>query len=48
MWYEGTANAVYQYIDIIESYDPEYIVILTGDYTYEMKPGATYGATRGC
>ena len=36
MWYEGTADAVYQNIDIIESYDPEFIVILAGDHIYKM------------
>ncbi len=33
-WYAGTADAVYQNIDIIESYGPEYIVILAGDHIY--------------
>jgi glucose-1-phosphate adenylyltransferase len=36
MWYEGTADAVYQNIDIIESYAPEFIVILAGDHIYKM------------
>jgi glucose-1-phosphate adenylyltransferase len=36
MWYEGTADAVYQNIDIIESYGPEFIVILAGDHIYKM------------
>ena len=35
-WYVGTADAVYQNIDIIESYDPEYMVILAGDHVYKM------------
>ncbi len=35
-WYEGTADAVFQNIDIIESYDPEYMVILAGDHIYKM------------
>lgn len=35
-WYEGTADAVYQNIDIIESYDPEFMVILAGDHIYKM------------
>jgi glucose-1-phosphate adenylyltransferase len=35
-WYAGTADAVYQNIDIIESYDPKYIVILAGDHIYKM------------
>jgi len=35
-WYEGTADAVYQNIDIIEAYAPEYMVILAGDHIYKM------------
>ena len=36
MWYLGTADAVYQNIDIIESSDPKYIVLLAGDHIYKM------------
>ncbi|EHS49610.1 Glucose-1-phosphate adenylyltransferase [Rhizobium sp. PDO1-076] len=35
-WYEGTADAVFQNIDIIEPYGPEYMVILAGDHIYKM------------
>src|ERR1700757_4914793 len=35
-WYAGTADAVYQNIDIIESYAPKYIVVLAGDHVYKM------------
>jgi glucose-1-phosphate adenylyltransferase len=35
-WYLGTADAVYQNLDIIESYGPEYVVILAGDHVYKM------------
>jgi len=35
-WYEGTADAVYQNIDIIEDYGVEYMVILAGDHIYKM------------
>jgi glucose-1-phosphate adenylyltransferase len=35
-WYMGTADAVYQNIDIIEGYDPKYIVLLAGDHIYKM------------
>jgi glucose-1-phosphate adenylyltransferase len=35
-WYEGTADAVYQNIDIIESYAPKYMIILAGDHVYKM------------
>ncbi len=36
MWYLGTADAVYQNIDIIESYGPHFMVILAGDHIYKM------------
>ena len=35
-WYTGTANAIYQNISFIERYDPEYVVILSGDHIYKM------------
>ena len=35
-WYEGTANAIYQNIGFIEQYDPEYVLILSGDHIYTM------------
>jgi glucose-1-phosphate adenylyltransferase len=35
-WYVGTADAVYQNLDIIEDHDPRYIVILAGDHIYKM------------
>ncbi len=35
-WYEGTADAVFQNIDIFQSYGPEYMVILAGDHIYKM------------
>ncbi len=36
MWYLGTADAVYQNIDIIESYKPQFMVVLAGDHVYKM------------
>ncbi|SDG48059.1 glucose-1-phosphate adenylyltransferase [Pelagibacterium luteolum] len=36
MWYAGTADAVYQNIDIIEDYNTKYIVVLAGDHVYKM------------
>jgi glucose-1-phosphate adenylyltransferase len=36
LWYQGTADAVFQNIDIIDSYNPEYMVILAGDHIYKM------------
>ncbi|MBV8094265.1 MAG: glucose-1-phosphate adenylyltransferase [Acetobacteraceae bacterium] len=35
-WYSGTADAVYQNIDIIASYAPEHIIVLAGDHIYKM------------
>ena len=35
-WFNGTANAIYQNIDFIASYDPEYVLILSGDHIYKM------------
>lgn len=35
-WYEGTADAVYQNIDIIQSHAPKYMVVLAGDHIYKM------------
>ena len=35
-WYKGTANAIYQNLAFIQRYDPEYVVILSGDHIYKM------------
>ncbi len=35
-WYTGTANAIYQNLNYIESYHPEYVLILSGDHIYKM------------
>ena len=35
-WYEGTANAIYQNINFIKMYNPEYVLILSGDHIYKM------------
>ena len=35
-WYKNTANAIYQNINFIDRYDPEYVVILSGDHIYKM------------
>lgn len=35
-WYTGTANAIYQNSNFINRYDPEYVVILSGDHIYKM------------
>lgn len=38
-WYTGTADAVYQNLDIINTYQPEYVLILSGDHIYKMDYG---------
>ena len=35
-WYKGTANAIYQNLKYISRYDPEYVLILSGDHIYKM------------
>jgi len=35
-WYRGTANAIYQNINFIERYDPDYVLVLSGDHIYKM------------
>ena len=35
-WYKGTANAIYQNINFIERYEPQYVAILSGDHIYKM------------
>jgi len=43
-WYEGTADAIYQNIDIIRTHNPEYVLILAGDHIYKMDYGAMLAA----
>jgi len=43
-WYEGTADAVFQNLDIIRHYDPEYILVLAGDHVYKMDYGKMIAA----
>lgn len=35
-WYKGTANAIYQNISFVDNYDPEYVLVLSGDHIYKM------------
>lgn len=35
-WYTGTANAIYQNIDFVEQFDPEYLLVISGDHIYKM------------
>jgi glucose-1-phosphate adenylyltransferase len=39
-WYAGTADAIFQNIDIIRTHDPDYVLILAGDHVYKMDYGA--------
>jgi glucose-1-phosphate adenylyltransferase len=39
-WYEGTADAIYQNIDILRTRNPEYVLVLAGDHIYKMDYGA--------
>ena len=35
-WYKGTANAIYQNLSFMEQYDPDYVLVLSGDHIYKM------------
>lgn len=35
-WYKGTANAIYQNIEFVDRYNPEYVLVLSGDHIYKM------------
>lgn len=35
-WFKGTAHAIYQNIDYVDSQDPEYVLILSGDHIYKI------------
>ncbi|MCZ8513012.1 glucose-1-phosphate adenylyltransferase [Paenibacillus filicis] len=35
-WYKGTANAIYRNISFVEQYDPEYVLVISGDHIYKM------------
>lgn len=43
-WYKGTANAIYQNLKFIDRYDPEYVLILSGDHIYKMDYAAMLSA----
>ncbi len=38
-WYQGTADAVYQNLDILRAYDPDFVLVLAGDHVYKMDYG---------
>lgn len=48
-WYKGTANAIYQNIDFIDKFSPEYVLVLSGDHIYKMDYAAMldYHKTKG-
>ena len=35
-WYQGTADAIFQNIDFIDNYDPQYVLVISGDHLYKM------------
>ena len=43
-WYKGTANAIYQNLSFIEQYDPDYVLVLSGDHIYKMDYRKMLGA----
>jgi len=43
-WYKGTADAVYQNLDVIRTHDPKYVLILAGDHVYKMDYGPLIAA----
>ncbi|MBE6690800.1 MAG: glucose-1-phosphate adenylyltransferase [Ruminococcaceae bacterium] len=43
-WYKGTANAIYQNLQFIERYDPDYVLVLSGDHIYRMDYAAMLAA----
>ncbi len=43
-WFQGTADAVFQSLDIVESYHPRYILVLAGDHVYKMDYGELLAA----
>ena len=43
-WYKGTANAIFQNLNFIDRYDPEYVLILSGDHIYKMDYSALIAA----
>ena len=46
-WYKGTANAIYQNLGFINRYDPDYVIILSGDHIYKMDYNAMLQAHKG-
>ena len=43
-WYQGTADSIYQNLDIIRNHNPEFVLILAGDHIYKMDYGAMLAA----
>lgn len=46
-WYKGTADAVFQNVDILRSHDPEHVIVLAGDHVYKMDYGRMLAAHVG-
>ncbi|MBB6731617.1 glucose-1-phosphate adenylyltransferase [Cohnella zeiphila] len=47
VWYKGTANAIYQNAGFIERYDPEYVLVISGDHIYKMDYGRLLDTHKG-
>lgn len=47
-WYKGTANAIYQNLSFIKNYDPEYVLILSGDHIYKMNYADMLAEHKAC
>lgn len=47
-WYKGTANAIYQNLSFIKNYDPEYVLILSGDHIYKMNYASMLAEHKEC
>jgi len=47
-WYRGTADAIYQNLDIIQAHKPEYVLILAGDHVYKMDYGRMLAQHMAC
>ena len=45
-WYRGTADAIYQNLDIIRTHEPKFVLILSGDHIYKMDYGPFPGSSR--
>ena len=47
-WFKGTANAIYQNIGFVDMYDPDYVLILSGDHIYKWTTPPCSRTTSAC